>query len=505
MGASVIFVGQVEAIQQKLLHLAGEHGDSAECVPSAEAALKRIERDPFDLLMTDLALPGITGLELLSFCQRDWPHLITTVATSQGTIADAVAAMKCGASDFLTLHVSDEEFTALLQIAAERAARRTAATNREFAGGDVITRSLNMLRLLNQAAAIARFNTTVLVTGETGTGKEMIARAIHQHSTRRLRPMIALNCAAIPDNLLEDELFGHVKGAFTGAHTAREGRFEYADGGTLFLDEIGDMSLPLQAKLLRVLQEREFEKLGSSRSTKVDVRIIAATSADLDQKVKEGSFRLDLYYRLNVMHLRLPPLRERRADIRPLAEELLARFCLAVGLPPKRIDEEVWALLEAFSWPGNVRQLQNAMERAAALSGASPLIQAADLPEEVRGPVIGGADAPFASSGFLLQPALPRSLPFSLPEEGVSLDAVVTNIERELLLRSLNQTGGNKMQAAKLLKMKRTTFVEKLKRLQIDDPDDAASNFAFGEVAGRPDAGMDELRLLSLSSNAANG
>lgn len=502
MGASIIFVGKAEAIQQKLLHLTRENGHSAECVVSGEAALERLERAPFDLLMTDLALPGMSGMELLGVCQRVWPQLVVAAATNQGSIADAVAAMKSGAAEFLTLLDPDEAFLGLLQVAAERAARRAAAANQEVAGGEVITHSLNMLRLLNQATAIARFNTTVLVTGETGTGKEMIARSIHQNSARRRRPMIALNCAAIPDNLLEDELFGHVKGAFTGAQTAREGRFEYADGGTLFLDEIGDMSLSLQAKLLRVLQEREFEKLGSSRTTKVDVRIVAATSADLDQKVKEGTFRLDLYYRLNVMHLRLPPLRERRGDIRPLAEELLNRFCQAVGLPSKRIDDGVWDLLEGYSWPGNVRQLQNAMERAAALSGGSSVIEASDLPEEVRGPVRQVASASSSMSGFSLQPAPPCA---TLPEEGLSLDAVVTNIERELLLRSLSQTGGNKMQAAKLLKMKRTTFVEKLKRLQIDNAEDAEADSAPGSLAGWPDAGIGDLGQRSLSSKVANG
>jgi DNA-binding NtrC family response regulator len=329
-----------------------------------------------------------------------------------------------------------------------------------------------MRKLIDQATAIAPFSTTVLVTGETGTGKELVARAIHQHSLRRQRPFVALNCAAIPDQLLEDELFGHVKGAFTGAQTAREGRFECADGGTLFLDEIGDMSLPLQSKLLRVLQEREFEKLGSSRTIKVDVRIIAATSADLEQRVKDGTFRLDLYYRLNVMHLRLPPLHERPEDIRPIAEQLLASFCSSVGLPAKQIDAKLWQVLEAYHWPGNVRQLQNAMERAAALSGPALTIHVADLPEEIR----AGAPAGLMVESLPVQPAqfAQSAQPMMLseqaiPVEGVSLDAVVTNIERELLLRSLNQTGGNKMQAAKLLRMKRTTFVEKLKRLNIEE------------------------------------
>jgi DNA-binding NtrC family response regulator len=302
------------------------------------------------------------------------------------------------------------------------------------------------------------------VTGETGTGKELVARAIHELSPRGGNALVALNCAAIPEQLLEDELFGHVKGAFTGAQSARAGRFEQADGGTLFLDEIGDMSLPLQSKLLRVLQEREFEKLGSSRTVKVDVRVVAATSADLQRRIDEGTFRPDLYYRLNVVHLRLPPLRERREDIRPLAEHLLAKFCAGVGLPSKSVSEEVWDALAAYRWPGNVRQIQNAVERAAVLTGSAPEINLQDLPEEVR-----EAAASDGAHGDAMAVGLkPGRRPTALPDSGVNFDAVVTKVERDLLLQSLAKAGGNKMRAAQLLGMKRTTFVEKLKRLGIE-------------------------------------
>jgi DNA-binding NtrC family response regulator len=318
-----------------------------------------------------------------------------------------------------------------------------------------------MQRLLEQVRTIAPFQTTVLVTGETGTGKEMVARAIHNFSPRSEKALVALNCAAVPEQLLEDELFGHVKGAFTGAQSARDGRFEQADGGTLFLDEIGDMSLPLQSKLLRVLQEREFEKLGSSRTVKVDVRVVAATSADLQRRIDEGTFRPDLYYRLNVVHLRIPPLRERREDIRPLAEHLLAKFCAATGLPAKTISEEAWDALAVYRWPGNVRQLQNAVERAAVLTGASDEIHLQDLPEEVRAAAAGGAHG--AADGMR-----PGRRPSDIPDGGVNFDAVVTKVERDLLLESLAKAGGNKMRAAQLLGMKRTTFVEKLKRLGIE-------------------------------------
>jgi DNA-binding NtrC family response regulator len=329
----------------------------------------------------------------------------------------------------------------------------------------IVAETQPMRKLFEQVTAIAPFNTTVLITGETGTGKEMVARAIHQKSPRADRESVALNCAAIPEQLLEDELFGHVKGAFTGAQGVREGRFEQADGGTLFLDEIADMSMPLQSKLLRVLQEREFERLGSSRTIKVDVRIVAATSANLEQRIEQGSFRSDLFYRLNVVHLRIPPLRDRREDIRPLAIHLLKRFSADARLPEKTIDAGAWTALESYRWPGNVRQLQNAMERAAALSGGALVIVKNDLPEEVRGGSASGISPALGSARMVADDD-------SIPDEGLNFDEIVTEVERELLLQSLNKSGGNKMRAAKLLKMKRTTFVEKLKRLHIESGSD---------------------------------
>ena len=467
MAIRILFVGNDESVRKQVLHLTTVCNYQSEIAKSAEEAVELLNHKAFEMLVTDVELPGMSGLDLLSLCQRQWPELMTTVITEEGTIDLAVNAMKRGAAEVFAKPVALETLKDTIQMAAERACHRAPAAPGSRRGAtQLVAHSHRMRKVLDQATAIAPFNTTVLVTGESGTGKELIARAIHEQSPRCQRPFVALNCAAIPDQLLEDELFGHVKGAFTGAQTSREGRFEHAEGGTLFLDEIGDMSLSLQAKLLRVLQEREFEKLGSSRTVKVDVRIVAATSADLEQKIKDGTFRLDLYYRLNVMHLRLPSLRERPEDIRPLAEQLLARFCAHVGLPAKRLDEGIWGILTYYSWPGNVRQLQNAMERAAAISGARTMIGISDLPEEIYAHADDGVQAGLPVDSTLLAQQ-------AIPVEGVSLEAVVTNIERELLLRSLSQTGGNKMQAAKLLKMKRTTFVEKLKRLQIDEPDES--------------------------------
>ncbi|HET6976336.1 MAG TPA: sigma-54 dependent transcriptional regulator [Pyrinomonadaceae bacterium] len=458
MKMNVLVVEDDDHLREALLEATNLAGHRATGVSSAEEAITHLESNPCEILVTDVTLPGCSGLDLLQHCARIDPNIITIVITGFGTIEIAVEAMKLGASDFLVKPFELSTLLGAIQVAQSRVPVKGAA-NGAGPSGFIIGSPL-MQKLFDQVKAIAPFNTTVLITGETGTGKEMIARAIHHESPRAARPLVALNCAAVPEQLLEDELFGHVKGAFTGAQTAREGRFEQADGGTLFLDEIADMSLPLQSKLLRVLQERCFERLGSSRTVKVDVRIVAATSADLDRRIEDGSFRSDLYYRLNVVHLRLPPLRERREAIRPLALQLLADFCGSAGLPQKSIEAGVWEALESYRWPGNVRQLRNAMERAAALSGAMTTIGLNDLPEEVRG------GAPSGITPALAMRASPAG--GDIPEAGLNFDEIVTEVERDLLLQSLNKSGGNKMRAAKLLNMKRTTFVEKLKRLQID-------------------------------------
>ncbi|HEV7889466.1 MAG TPA: sigma-54 dependent transcriptional regulator [Pyrinomonadaceae bacterium] len=474
MDVKILFVEDDDRLRDVLLEAAAMEEYDARGVSTAEAAVELLRGEPFDVLVTDVTLPGMSGLELLRHCQRLRPGILSIVITAYGTVDIAVEAMKRGAADFITKPFELDGLLGTIRVAAERASRTRAVMQSvaDLGTANLIAAAPVMQRLLEQVRAIAPFQTTVLVTGETGTGKEVVARAIHNLSPRREKALVALNCAAVPEQLLEDELFGHVKGAFTGAQTAREGRFEQADGGTLFLDEIGDMSLPLQSKLLRILQEREFEKLGSSRTVKVDVRVVAATSADLQRRIDEGTFRPDLYYRLNVVHLRLPPLRERREDIRPLAEHLLAKFCAAAGLPAKSVSEEAWGALAAYRWPGNVRQLQNAVERAAVLTGATTGIHLQDLPEEVRAAVAADAARREAAAAG----PKPDQPPPGMPDTGVNFDAVVTKVERDLLLQSLAKAGGNKMRAAQLLGMKRTTFVEKLKRLGIEwekEPTDA--------------------------------
>ena len=314
-----------------------------------------------------------------------------------------------------------------------------------------------MKRLFQLLETVAATSSTILITGETGTGKEVVARAIHHNSPRRIHRFVALNCSAIPETLLEAELFGHVRGAFTGAVGNRQGRFEQAHKGTLFLDEVGTMSAALQMKLLRVLQEREFERVGDNHTIKVDVRVIAATNSDLGRMVADGAFREDLYYRLNVIPVQLPPLRDRKEDIPLLVQHFLDRYrpvdpAAASGAPAARpaltVSQEAMRRLMSYPWPGNVRQLENAIERAVAFSAGRSQIDVADLPPEMGHPDPG-----------------PITTSVALPEEGLDLDAFIASIERDLIHRSLERTGGNKGQAAQLLHLKRTTLVEKLKRL----------------------------------------
>ncbi len=432
---------------------------------SAEEAIRLLDADKFDIVLTDINLPGKSGLELLPICLQRNPNAYLLVMTAYGSIESAVQAMKLGAADFLCKPVSLNDLSSAVKVAVERInLDQTSITAFDIPNSPIIAKSAIMLDLLEQVKTVAPFKVNVLITGETGSGKELVARAVHALSPREKKAFVALNCAAIPEQLLEDELFGHVKGAFTGAQTDRKGRFEQSHGGTLFLDEIGDMNLALQAKLLRILQESEFEKLGSSRTIKVDVRVVAATSANLDEKIADGSFRADLYHRLNVVHLSVPPLRERPDDIIALAKGLLDRFCTTSGLPFKTIAAETYHALISYSFPGNVRQLQNSMERAAVFSGLETEVRLKHLPEELTHQV-----------NLFQIPSGAGIVPVRIPDEGIDFSNYVSQVERDLLLQTLDKTGGNKMQAARLLNMKRTTLVEKIKRLNIESDGDESN------------------------------
>ena len=464
---NILVVEDDNLLRNLLLESINLEGHQVKVAESAEKAEELFAEEKFDILLTDVNLPGKSGLDLLLIATQYNPEIYSLVITGFGTIDTAVKAMKFGASDFLCKPIALNDLLSAVRVAVGKVQNistetQTTPKSSTFNNSSIIAVSAEMLSLLEEIKTVAPYKLNALITGETGTGKELIARAIHETSPRNKNKFVALNCAAIPEHLLEDELFGHVKGAFTGAQNDRVGRFEQATDGTLFLDEIGDMNLSLQAKLLRVLQESEFEKLGSSKTIKVDVRVVAATSADMQKKIADGSFRADLFHRLNAVHLRIPPLRERLDDTLPIANGLLKRFCKSTGLPDKSLSVETQHILLAYDFPGNVRQLQNCMERAAVFSGAKGEIKPEHLPAEIK-------------QKASVSPSFTNLVPTVIPDEGIDFSSVVSQVERELLLQTLDKTGGNKMQAAKLLNMKRTTLVEKIKRLEIEDANEDES------------------------------
>jgi DNA-binding NtrC family response regulator len=460
----LLLVEDEAPLRQAIGEQLGDRGYHVTLAESGEAALARLAEFAFDIIVTDLRLPGIDGSAVVEAAVERYPHIVAIVVTGYGTVKDAVEAIKRGAWDFVSkpfqidelLHVLD---SALEQrrLKSENAYLRSQLEDRyRFEG--IVGKSPAMTKMFQLLETVAPTHSTILISGETGSGKEVVARAIHHNSGRRAHRFVALNCSAIPETLLEAELFGHVRGAFTGAIGNRQGRLEQAHKGTLFLDEVGTMSAALQMKLLRVLQEREFERIGDSHTIKVDTRVIAATNSDLTKMVSEGQFREDLFYRLNVIPVQLPPLRDRKEDIPLLVHHFLDKFIAerkarAESAKPDAgrpiaVSQEAMRRLMAYHWPGNVRQLENAIERAVAFTAGKSQIDLTDMPVEIQ---------------QAQEPALSSSV--SLPEDGIDLDALVANIERDLIERSLERTGGNKGQAAKLLNLKRTTLVEKLKRL----------------------------------------
>ena len=433
-----------------------DHGYEVVQAENGEVALDALAEFAFDIVVTDLRLPGIDGTAVIEAAVERYPEIIGIVITGYGTVRDAVEVIKRGAADFVTKPFQFDELRHALDGAIEQ--RRLKSENawlreqlqQRYSFEGIVGRSRTMRDLFQTLETVARTASTILISGETGTGKEVVARAIHHASPRRGQRFVALNCSAIPENLLEAEIFGHVRGAFTGAIGTRQGRLEQAHRGTLFLDEVGTMSMPLQMKLLRVLQEREFERVGDNQTIKVDVRVIAATNADLGRMVAEGGFREDLYYRLNVIPVTLPPLRDRREDIPLLVQHFLQKFCNEAGRPVMTVSQAAMRPLMTYAWPGNVRQLENAMERAVALSGSRTQIEIGDLPPDIQQ----------ASEPGDLIPGL------ALPDDGLDFDAFISRIEHEVIRRALERTGGNKAAAATVLNLKRTTLVEKLKRLE---------------------------------------
>ena len=414
------------------------------------AALERVQAGGVDLIVTDLRMPGLTGLELLRAAKAIMPDVDVILLTAFGTVEEAVKAMKDGAYDFLTKPFRREQLIKLVDKALER--RDLIEQNKELkkqledirAKGQMIGSSPAYRRMLSLVEQVADSSATILIQGESGAGKELVARTIHERSGRRAGPFVAVNCAALPETLLESELLGYEKGAFTGAAGRKEGRFELANTGTLFLDEVADLSLVTQPKILRVLQEGEFERLGGTRTLQVDVRIVAATNQDLAEMVKEKRFREDLYYRLNVITVRVPPLRERHEDIRLLAQHYLRVYAAKNGRKLESFSNEALERLESYKWPGNVRELENLIERTVLLA-RKDRIDAEDLPEEVAG--------------------------VKRPPRDAILELVGTplaEIEQRLLDETLRITGGNKTQAAKLLGIDVRTVARKLERREDD-------------------------------------
>ena len=454
-GAHLLFVEDEAPLREATAERLTEEGYQVVQVGTGEEALEQLAEFAFDVVVTDLRLPGIDGTEVLAAALGRYPEVVGIVVTGFGTVKDAVASIKQGATEFITkpfqfdqlLHVVG---SALEQrrLRSENAYLRSQLEERyRFAG--LVGSSPQMRELFDLLETVAASTSTVLVTGETGTGKELAARAIHHNSPRKSHRFVALNCSAVPETLLESELFGHVRGAFTGAVSTRKGRLEDAHQGTLFLDEVGTMSANLQAKLLRVLQERELERVGDNRTLKIDVRIIAATNADLSQLVGQGSFREDLYYRLNVIPIFLPPLRNRREDIPLLVQHFVRTLSPRQDQPCEvSVTQEALRLMMGYDWPGNIRQLENAIERAFALGSDRTQIDGPDLPPELQRPL----------------PSTP-TLTIPVPEDGFDMPAYLAEIERELIRSALTTTSGNRQQAAQRLGLKRTTLVEKVKRL----------------------------------------
>jgi DNA-binding NtrC family response regulator len=431
-------------------------GFAAAASADAADAQSRLEGFAYDALVVDVSLPDGDGMQVLRYSLERYPAIRAIVITGVGGVEEAVQAIRLGAVDFLIKPFQLAQIGRSLNQSIEQ--RRLQQQNAElraqlrdrFSFNNIIGSHSSMRAIFSTLEVVSPMSCTVLIQGETGTGKELIARTIHQNSTRADQRFVAFNAAAIPEGLAEAELFGHVRGAFTGAVASRVGRFELAQHGTLFIDEVSSMSLPLQAKVLRVLQEKELERVGESRSVPLDIRIIAASNTDLRKLVKAGQFREDLFYRLNVIPITLPALRHRREDIALLAQFFVRKSCHDNGIAVKQLSQDALRLLMAYDWPGNIRQLENAVEHAVAMSALNDDIPAESFPLDIR----QGTDARALSE-------------VSIPEEGLNFTSVVSQLERELILRCLEKTRGNKRQAARLLQLSRTTFIDKMHRLNI--------------------------------------
>lgn len=472
---TVLVVDDVPDIRTTMSEILKYKGFAVDQATDGQEAIELINTRFYDIVLTDIAMPRKNGMEVLKYIKNNSPDTICIMITGFGSIEGAVEALRMGAFDYLSKPIKPSEVVVIIEKALEvRDLKRENKSLREelqnrYSYDRIVGQSESIKKVFKLVDKVAHTDSTVLITGESGTGKELIAHAIHYASGRKTKPFVPINCAAIPEELLESELFGHEKGAFTHAIRTRIGRFELANKGTIFLDEIGEMSPSLQVKLLRVLQERCFERVGGVKTINVDIRVVAATNIDLEEAVNKGTFREDLYYRLNVIPIHLPPLRERKGDIPLLANHFLKKF--SKGTDVKSIDENALMMLEAYDWPGNVRELENIVERLVILANG-PTITIADIPETI-----------LRKSGHV---PIPKSSepPAILPEDGLSLSEAVEQFEKTLILQALERTNGVKNRAAKLLKMNRTTLIEKMKKMKLMKPRAAIKKAKAKETGG---------------------
>ncbi|MBI5576281.1 MAG: sigma-54-dependent Fis family transcriptional regulator [Deltaproteobacteria bacterium] len=463
---SILVVDDNESIRDLLSEFLNSHGFEVTGASDGQAGLDLMKQQRFDLFFVDLVMPGMGGLDVLREVKALQINIPSIVITAFGSISTTVEAMRLGAFDYITKPFNLDELLIIVNrvLDLQRLQKENATLKKQlkekFNFRKVIGNSPRMQSLYRIIEKISDTDSTVLISGESGTGKELVAKTIHFNSSRVSNPFVPINCGAIPKDLVESELFGHEKGAFTGAISTRVGRFELANGGTIFLDEIGELPYPLQVKLLRVVQEREFERVGGTRTIKVDVRILAATNRDLKEAVNEGKFREDLYYRLNVIPIQIPPLRERDDDVLLLLDHFLHEFARKKKKAPLKVSTDASRLMRGYDWPGNVRELENAVERMIILNERG-MIEVDDLPEHIQSNGGNGrgtlkAVAQTIPGGFQVESLW--------KESGIDLNGTIDMFERSLIIHALQQSGGVKNKAAALLGLNRTTLTEKIKK-----------------------------------------
>jgi len=466
--AHVLIVDDETNIRRVLAAMLKRDGYDVTAAEDGEQALAAMNRAPVDVVVTDLVMPRMGGLDLLRHVASAHPDVPVIMITAHGTVDTAVEAMKAGAFDYITKPFDQEDLRKVIAKAARARVLEGQHVHPPTADGErppLVGQSPSMRAVYDVIARVADSPSTVLITGESGTGKELVAQALHRGSSRRTQPLIKVNCAAIPKDLVESELFGYEKGAFTGAVGSKPGRFELADGGTLFLDEIGEIPVEMQVKLLRALQESEFERVGGIRTLRVDVRLIAATNRNLETLIADGRFREDLFYRLNVVPIALPPLRDRREDIPLLAQHFIEKYDRRLGKKVERVDAGAMEILVNYGWPGNIRELENVMERSV-LFADGDLVTVAQLPETLRERTPGAARpvAPLGALGAIAAPS------------GASMKDIVrqaqSELERTLISRALEETGGNVTRAAKKLQISRKSLQVKMKELGLRGAED---------------------------------